>query len=90
MNKEEIEQMFDEFIRNWRYDLSHCERDEIKKYLFETIIPEVLKSVIPKFDNLDRVWRDRSFTHQTSIIVWEQQYLEKIKQKAKQLYWIDL
>ena len=47
MNKQELEQMFDE---NFSYIETHTtflsEKDNIKTYIFETIIPEVLNNML--------------------------------------------
>jgi len=53
-NREELEKMFDEKINTLWYNaekyIEHNER--LKKIFFETIIPEVLKSIIPWDNNL--------------------------------------
>ena len=43
MNKEELEKELSEYRINWFTET------EFKNFIFETIIPEVLKSVIPDF-----------------------------------------
>ena len=76
-----IEEMFDKafnweiLINDWYQTLPIT--DDIKTFLFETIIPEVLKSIIEDNSN-------------TANIYWEVQSIEQNKQKAKELYWIDL
>jgi len=47
MNRKELEEMFEE---NFSYIETHTtflsEKDDIKTFIFDTIIPEVLKSVL--------------------------------------------
>ena len=60
MNKKELEKIFDEtFWDLWKTDVYNEEweplwyinnNDEVKQFIFETIILEVLKSVISHFD----------------------------------------
>lgn len=79
--REELEKMFDEEIKsitmdyddNWN-PLLYNPNNTLKQFIFETIIPEILKNIIP-WDNIDTAYY---FTKD-----W-------IKQKAKELYWIDL
>ena len=77
MNKEQLEKKFD-------YNFGHDNEDLpiIKKFIFETIIPEVLKSI------LEINW-ERSNDFTKSKISWNY-ILKDIKQKAKELFWIDL
>lgn len=91
MNREELEKMFDEEFGKL-YSEQHLENaklwvgmtpyprnEELKAYLFETIIEEVLKSVIP--NKTEIFWQ------------YEEDYnicIDDIKQKAKSLYWIIL
>ena len=77
MLKEELEKMFD-------YNFGHDNEDLpiIKKFIFETIIPEVLKSI------LEINW-ERSNDFTKSKISWNY-ILKDIKQKAKENFWIDL
>lgn len=74
-NKEELEKMFDEkFFWMSDYDI-----DEIKEIFFETIIKEVLMNIM-SFD----------FQEEKCIAKWEWIALQEIKQKAKELFWIEL
>jgi hypothetical protein len=86
MNKKMIEKMFDEkfsliwegmpiISENWEiYELQ-----DIKQFIFDTIIPEILKSVL-----LDK--REEN----NHIDLAYNNYWKHIKNKAKELYWIDL
>lgn len=77
MNKEKLEILFQKkfFVEKWNIQVK--DYVEIKQFIFETIIPEVLKSLIyPNWWLQFSNWR----------FIWE----EEIKQKAKELYWIDL
>jgi hypothetical protein len=77
MNKEKLEQMFDEYF--WKYadrwkTIPAFDEQNVKSFIFETIIPEVLNSVVWKECikyNLDISWN-------------------MIKNSAKELYWITL
>lgn len=89
MNKEELEKEFDKKFPCIEA-IEYSWLTDIKQFIFETMIVEVLKSIMPNFDNLDRVWVNRSYEYQTSIIAWEKQFKEKIKQKVKTLYNIEL
>ena len=85
---EQLEKEFDDKI--WMMDVSDpIDAKELKNYIFQELLPQVLSEIIPDFDNFDRVWIDRSYEYQTNIILWEKQYLEKLKQKAKEM-WINL
>ena len=50
MNKQELEKLFDEKVTNMRIfdeyknDITY----KVKQFIFETVIPEVLKEIIPK------------------------------------------
>lgn len=71
MNREELEKMFDEVFEGAYYrNHTHLEY-ELKEFIFDTIIPEVLRKISPRTD----YW----FCDKNQI-----------KQKAKELYWIDL
>jgi hypothetical protein len=80
MNKEELEKMFNErFIVN--QNIGNWNFVNINKqcfdFIFETIIPEVLKSVMP---NYVISWIQEEFDMHSPII----------KKKVKDLYWITL
>jgi len=89
MNKKILEEMFDEKLKDITIDyddywnpLIYNWNNNIINFIFETIIPEVLKSI------LETNW-ERSNDFTKSKISWN--YIFKdIKQKAKELYWIDL
>ena len=74
MSREELEKIIDNndsYLSNWK---------TLKEFIFETIIQEVLKSVIAeecfKYDDYFNAWYNRA--------------TEDIKQKAKDLYNITL
>ena len=100
MNKEQLENMFDENFRMWsNWELIYdwqldewTEYDYVKQFIFETIIPELLKSVMPEFDNLESInkYGEKSLDYLNAWSNWEAKYMQKLKQKAKELYWIDL
>jgi len=49
MNREELEKMFDEVFEEAYYrNHTHLKYD-VKQFIFDTIIPEVLKNVIPEY-----------------------------------------
>lgn len=84
MNKEQLEKMFDDkFYDNFwsmRWVAPIATISEIKQFIFETIIPEVLNSVIPKeFTILNTIYAE-----------WHNDCLDNIKQKALNLYNITL
>lgn len=76
MNREELEKMFDEKITSMRiYDEYKNEiTDDIKKFIFNELIFEVLNSVLPRWNK------------QTYISTYE----NYIKPKIKELYNINL
>lgn len=77
MNKEEIESKFELFVKNAWFDLDKEEIEVIKEYIFDDIVKEVLKSVLWKDVTIEINWID--------ILDYE-----KIKQKTKDNFWIDL
>ena len=78
MNKKELEEMFFE-----RFDINSewtsFGLEDYTDFIFETIIPEVLKSVI---------WNEKT----TESIYWRLYNKELLqrKQKVKENFWIDL
>ena len=88
MNKKELEKMFDEEVKsitmdyddNWN-PLLYNPNNTLKEFIFKTITPEVLKSIIdrPFLSEADDLYRE-----------WYDDCISNIKQKAKELYWIDL
>lgn len=88
--RQELEKMFDEkFWDLWSIDFNNDWNnntyitDDVKLFIFETIIPEVLKSVTIEID-----W-NWSNDFSKSKVSWNY-IIKDIKQKAKELYWIDL
>ncbi len=79
MTREELEKMLEDNVTSMRiYDEYRNEiTDEIKNFIFETIITEVLKSVINKSKTFNIHWCD---------------YLdfELVKEEAKEKFWITL
>lgn len=97
MTREELEKMFDKKFVNkidkWFSDYDWTDRytelknwidvKDIKIFIFETIIPELLKNVIPEENNwsyalYDSWWND--------CINWN----KWMKQKIKEKFWINL
>ena len=76
MNKEELEKIFDEKVTSMRiYDEYRNEiTDDIKEFIFDTVIPEVLKSVMP--------WDNSNVAYYFSK--------DNIKQKVKEQFNINL
>ena len=88
MNNKELEQMFDNkfnihYLRIFREDYEII--SDVKEFMFDTIIPEILKSVIP--DLKDTQTNDEWIN---MMRYWNNDCIYEIKQKAKELYWIDL
>ena len=89
MNREELEKMFDEIFSNLYEEEDYMDwsiwnnekTDEVKQFIFDTITLEVLKSVIPK-EEVDYTNDSYSAWYNRSIFI--------IKQKAKELYNINL
>lgn len=85
MNKKQLEKIFDEKYLKlyWNNDEYGCMA--IKQFIFENIVPEVLKSVIKDLLKDSMYWEEENNPY------WYCDDLDKyIKQKAKELYWIDL
>ena len=84
MNKEELEKLIDneDFMETyWLYEdrEEYFSKDKLKQFIFETIIPEVLKSVIlEKREENNHI--DLAYNN----------YWKYIKNKAKELYNINL
>lgn len=83
MNREELEKDFDEkfFVNNWNIPVN--EYVEIKNHIFNELIPEVLKSVIPELQNTQ--------TNDDEINMmryWSNDCIHYIKQKAKEFWFI--
>jgi len=71
--------MFDEYFE-WKDEVEIINNIYIKQFIFETIIPEILKSIREEYWSFD----DWCWCCSTTILGKE------IRQKAKELYWIDL
>ena len=84
--REQLEKMFDEEIKsitmdyddNWNPLLYNP--NSLKQFIFKTIIPEILKSIREEYWSFDN-W---CWCCSTTILGKE------IRQKAKELYWIDI
>lgn len=94
MTREELEKMFDKkfpftdiHYSNepmwWKYEVPFP--SEAKQFIFETIIPEVLKSVIPE----ENEWYLINFEEDNKYAL-ENIIIQNIKQKAKENFNIDL
>ena len=84
MTREELEKMFDEIIissefSNPNIELSNSFKKEIKQFIFETMIPEVIREIL-SFD----------FHEEKFIAKWEWIAIQEIKSIAKKLYNITL
>ncbi len=90
MNKEEIEKMFDEEF-DWLC-LLNSDWDNvtyrIKEVFFEEMLPKILKSII---DIRDEDWEKEDWEdYREDFKLWAIEWIERIKQKSKELYNIDL
>ncbi len=72
--REELEKMFDEKFGCIIWN--QTEIDQINDFIFETIIVEVLKSILKENNKYNQNYVN--------------DFNKSIKQKAKELYWIDL
>lgn len=89
-NREELEKMFDVMLSKLDWDIEYWElklrnSSDIKKYLFDTIIPEVLREILPEYK--DTQTKDDEIN---SMRYWRNDCISEFKQKAKKIYWIDL
>ena len=86
--REDIEKMFfddlNSILRDIRnHDVNKNIREKmVNKFIFETIIPEVLKSVIYRNESIQ--------SKNMNYLLWYTDCQDELKQKAKELYWIDL
>lgn len=86
MNRNDLEKMFDE---NFSYIETHTtfleEKDNIKDFIFNTIMSEVLKSVIYSETEMKmfKSVNEKQF-------LWLNFYHENLKQKAKEKFNINL
>ena len=80
-----IEKMFDkaylitDWGENWELD-----RVKVKDFIFETIIPEVIKGIL-----VEKLWWHTDDL-MSAYWSWYDNCIDNIKNKAKELYWIDL
>jgi len=86
MNREELEKMFDEVFEEAYYrNHTHLKYD-VKQFIFDTIIPEVLKNVIPEYK-----WSTQTKDDEINLMrYWHTDCINDMKQKAKELYNINL
>ena len=93
ITREQLEKMFDEefwelfHLIDWEdYGWKEATMtDEVRQFIFETIIPEVLKSVIPE----ENEWYLINFEEDNKYAL-ENVIIQDIKQKAKENFWIYL
>lgn len=100
MTRKELEKMFNENFdlwitvlenNQWQYEINN--QQEVKDFIFETIIPEVLNSLLSVNGNLkNRTQRDYDFAWESQRYYDKAQIdaYENIKQKAKENFWITL
>ena len=88
MNKIDLEKIIDKnfcierYCANWPFlEEKEIDISDVKQFIFETIIPEVLNSIIdrPFLSEADDLYRE-----------WYDDCISDIKQKAKKLYNINL
>lgn len=79
MKKEELEKIIDEELQHWNFK-SQAERD-IKNCIFNKIIPEVIVGIFPEEED--------DYTN-NEYSAWYNRCLTNIKQKAKDLYDVEL
>lgn len=83
MTREELEKDFDEkfFVNNWNIPVK--EYVEIKNHIFNELIPEVLREIVPINHPID--------TDNPMLITnrqWHNDCIFRVKQKAKELWFI--
>ena len=96
MNREEIEKKFDErfFVQNWNTPIE--ELVEIKSFFLDEILPEVLVNIlipvdITDCDNWYCTWVSISWKRlSNNKILWYNQCIQDIKDRAKEKYNITL
>ena len=85
MNREELIKMFnDKFKELWIQSDLH-QRWVLRDFIFDTIIPEVLRSIIPELQNTQT--NDDEIN---SMRYWSNDCIYFIKQISKELYNINL
>lgn len=93
--RQELEQMFDEEFdlwiiiwenNRWEYEVNNQER--VKQFIFETIIPEVLKNILWNKCQSFMInnWHILKDENWDTAFFWR----DAIIKKVKELYWIDL
>lgn len=97
MNRQELEKKFDEKFLNWNTRIPTQYNEDVKQFIFETIIPKVLKSVIldywkHNFDKKPRIlnYHTERLYEEDLMTSWNNICIDKIKQKVKELYNITL
>lgn len=85
MNREELEKMFDNMLSSLDWDIEYWElklrnTSDTKAYFFDTIIPEVLKSIKEDFKNPE--WK--------YMVVPYEWITAQINRKAKEQFNINL
>lgn len=84
MNKQELEKKFDEKVsctgiyNEYKDEIT----DEVIQFITGTVIPEVIKSIT----DVDYSNYDRNSNCDNNFLLW----IENVKQKAKEIYNIDL
>jgi len=79
MNREEINDLLDYKLQKYRGVIQDQHIIEIRHFIFKQVIPEVLKSVLP----------DETF-ERSEYWNWYDVCIDNSKQKAKELYNIEL
>lgn len=80
MNRKELEKIFEEKFRIIRFYDDCIMKDDIKDFIFDTVIKEVLRSVIPGEDWAWTLEDDR----------WYNEAIEDMEYNVLELYWINL
>lgn len=85
MEKKELEQMFfEKFDINSEWTSFWME--DYTKFIFETIIPEVLNSIIYSANEM----KTFKMVVNEKYFLWLNFYDENLKQRAKEKFWINL
>ena len=80
--KEKFKYNFNTDKVSWEDKLKLNSTSEINSFIFEIIIPEVLKSVIYRNESIQ--------SKNMNYLLWYTDCQDELKQKAKELYWIYL
>ena len=81
MTKQDLIEKYKDFMSQYLNTTINQEY-EIENFIFETIIPEVIKSIT----DIDYSKFDRASNCDNNYLLW----IESIRQKAKDSYWIIL